>query len=166
MFTFETANISRWGRVSGKVRVRRREWRMEGNRCRPPGEIRWWWSWWSRYDILIIVTIPTQDNVDASHWDDGFVQQVAAEEIFGAGLGSSHWGESSRSGIDWCSCLWGDLSQYCDIPIFDDISMPRTMTALTLAERAMLEDFPPLQQGFVIFFARNSSSSPSWPSSW
>ena len=42
-------------------------------------------------------------------------------------------------------------SQCCDIPIFDDISMPRTMTALTLAERAMLEDFPPLQQGFVIF---------------
>ena len=53
-------------------------------------------------------------------------------------------------------------SQCCDVPIFDDIStLPRTMTALTLAERAMLEDFPPLQQGFVIFFARNSSSSPS-----
>ena len=37
------------------------------------------------------------------------------------------------------------------LSFFDDISMPRTMTALTLAERAMLEDSPPLQQGFVIF---------------
>ena len=37
------------------------------------------------------------------------------------------------------------------LSFFDDISTPRTMTALTLAERAMLEDFPPLQQGFVIF---------------